>query len=129
MKSGQRRTWVRVPLILGLLLLWQILPAGSQVLAPAQMRPVIYEFGRKLCPICRQMEEVLKAVREVYAGEFELRLLYIDEDIKLFRQFNIAIVPTQVFLDASGKEVFRHEGLLPREQLEKKLRELKFVRE
>ena len=129
MKSGHRRIWARVPLILGLLLLGQILPAGSQILAPAQMRPAIYEFGRKLCPICHQMEEVLKAVQEVYAGQFEVRRLYIDDDIKLFRRFNIAIVPTLVFLDASGKEVFRHEGLFPREKLEKKLRELKFVRE
>ena len=129
MKSGHRRCWAMVPLVLGLLLLWQILPAGGQSPAPPKTRPAIYEFARKLCPICRQMEQVLKAVREVHPGEFEVRLLYIDEDIKLFRRFNIAIVPTQVFLDASGKEVFRHEGLLPREQLEKKLRELKFVRE
>lgn len=128
MKSG-RGCWAMVPLILGLLFFWQILPAGSQILAPAQNRPAIYEFARKLCPICHQMEEVLKAVQEVYAGQFELRLLFIDDDIKLFRRFNIAIVPTQVFLDASGKEVFRHEGLQSREQLEKKLRELKFVRE
>ncbi|MDP3183050.1 MAG: thioredoxin family protein [Desulfobaccales bacterium] len=129
MKSGRRRTWGMVPLILGLLLLWQILPADSQSPAPPQTRPAIYEFGRKLCPICHQMEQVLKAVQERYPGQLEVRLLFIDEDIKLFRQFNIAIVPTQVFLDESGQEVFRHEGLLFREKLEKKLRELKFVRE
>jgi thioredoxin 1 len=111
------------------LLLALCLPREGQAQGPAPARPAIYEFGRKLCPICHQMEEVLNGLQNRYADQFTLRLLYIDEDIKLFRQFNIAIVPTQVFLDASGKEVFRHEGLFPREKLEQKLRELNFVRE
>jgi hypothetical protein len=41
----------------------------------------------------------------------------------------VAIVPTQVFLDPAGKEVFRHEGVFPKDQLIQKLRELKFIRD
>jgi thioredoxin 1 len=38
------------------------------------------------------------------------------------------LIPTQVFLDASGKEVFRHVGLYPEKDLLAKLKELKFIK-
>jgi thioredoxin 1 len=129
MRAGHRRTWVIIPFLLGALLLGHLLPAGGQGPAPPKSRPAIYEFARKLCPICREMEQVLLEVQGKYGEQFQVRVLYIDEDIKLFRQYQITIVPTQVFLDASGKEVFRHEGLFPREKLVVKLRELGFIRD
>jgi thioredoxin-like negative regulator of GroEL len=96
--------------------------------APAPARPVILEFGRKVCPICLNVELVLVALQKESGNQFEVRLLYIDEDIKSFRQYQVSIVPTLVFLDTAGKEVWRHEGQISREQLAKKLRELKFVK-
>jgi thioredoxin 1 len=33
------------------------------------------------------------------------------------RQYGIRAIPTQVFLDAEGKEFYRHEGFFPKEQL------------
>ena len=129
MSAGHRRTWMIIPFLLGALLLSQLLPAGGQGPAPQKSRPAIYEFSRKLCPICRETEQVLLEVQGKYGEQFQVRVLYIDEDIKLFRQYQITIVPTQVFLDASGKEVFRHEGLFPREKLVVKLRELGFIQD
>ena len=55
--------------------------------------------------------------------------LYIDEADALFRRYKVAIVPTQVFLDAAGQEVGRHEGVFTQEALIQKLRELKFIRD
>ena len=113
--------------ILGVALLCQALPAGGQGPTPATSRPVILEFARKLCPICKKMEQVLKEVQAQYPGQLEVKLVYIDEEEYLFRRYKISIVPTQVFVDAAGKEVFRHENLIPREKLVEKLRELKFI--
>jgi hypothetical protein len=47
----------------------------------------------------------------------------------LFRRYKVALVPTQVFLDAAGREVGRHEGVYKQEVLIQKLRELKFIRD
>ena len=38
------------------------------------------------------------------------------------------LIPTQVFLDATGKEVDRHIGALSKEEVITKLTELKFIR-
>jgi hypothetical protein len=55
--------------------------------------------------------------------------LYIDEAEPTFRRYKVVIVPTQVFLDTSGKEVYRHEGIFKQAALIQKLRELKFIRD
>ena len=125
MKTGQGLLWL-VGLSLAALLL--ISPLAVSSATPAG-KPAIYEFGRKLCPICGKNAVVLKEVEARYRGQIILRFLYISEDEPLFRAYGVTFVPTQVFVDASGKEVFRHEGPISQQELITKLKELKFVRD
>jgi thioredoxin 1 len=115
-------------LVAGLLVVLQAWPAQAQAAKGAESRPVLLEFGRGICPICKQMETVLNQVKESYGDQVEVRLVYIDKDEPLFQQYKVMLVPTQVFLDASGKEVDRHIGGLSKEEVIKKLKELKFIR-
>jgi thioredoxin 1 len=91
--------------------------------------PKILEFDRKFCPVCQASERVILAVRDRYPGQFEVEKLYIDEADAVFRKYKVAVVPTQVFLNGSGQEVARHEGVYKEEVLIQKLRELKFIRD
>ena len=122
------------PSVLMLLLLgWMWLSPGPPVLAQAttasSLRPKILEFDRKLCPICQASERIILAVKNGYPGQFEVEKLYIDEAEALFRRYKIAIVPSQVFLDAAGQEVGRHEGVFKPDALIQKLRGLQFIRD
>ena len=118
-----------VCLVLGFLVVGQPWPAQAQSAKAAKSLPVLLEFGRGICPICKQMEVVLKQVKESYGDQVEVRLVYIDKDEPVFQQYKVMLVPTQVFLDASGKEVDRHIGGLTQEEVIKKLRELKFIKQ
>jgi thioredoxin len=102
-------------------------PVLAQAIAPPKGLPKILEFDRKLCPICQASERVILAAKDRYPGQFEVEKLYIDEADTVFRRYKVAIVPTQVFLDAAGKEVGRHQGVYKQEALIQKLRELKFI--
>ena len=104
-------------------------PVLAQGTPAAKALPTILEFDRKHCPICQASERVILAVKDRYPGQFGVQKLYIDEEEKLFRRYKVAIVPTQVFLDAAGQEVGRHEGVYTQEALIQKLRELKFIRD
>jgi thioredoxin 1 len=110
---------------------WLCLIPAAPVLAQGTMVPAggpkILEFDRKLCPICQASERVILAVKGRYPGQFEVEKLYIDEADAVFRRYKVAIVPTQVFLNAAGQEVARHEGVYKEEALIQKLRELKFI--
>jgi thioredoxin 1 len=121
------RLSVLMLLLLGLL----CVSHGPAVLAQATPAPAsgpkILEFDRKLCPICKASERVILAVKNRYPGQFEVEKLYIDEADAMFRRYKIAIVPTQVFLNAAGQEVARHEGVYKEAGLIQKLREFKFI--
>ncbi len=102
---------------------------GQAALAAPEPKPAILDFGRGVCPTCKKMEGVLEKIKAQYGDQVEVRLVYMDKERDLFNQYLIVAIPTQVFLDASGKEVDRHIGLFPEEELVKKLKELKFLPE
>ena len=122
MKLG--RGSILILLLVGWMWLAPVLAQGP---ASPKALPVLLEFDRKFCPICRASEMVILAAKDQYPGKFVVRKLYIDEDEYLFRRYKVVIVPTQVFLDASGQEVYRHEGVFKPAELIRKLRELKFI--
>ena len=123
----------RLSVLVILLLGWLWVSPGAPVLAQGKMVPAgaprILEFDRKFCPICKASERVILAVKDRYPGQFEVEKLYIDEADAVFRKYEVAVVPTQVFLNAAGQEVARHEGVYKEEALIQKLRELRFIRD
>lgn len=102
-------------------------PAWGQSRPPAQSRPILYDFGADNCSSCIQMKKILQAVQARYGSQVDVRLIYVQKDRDLARRYKVMLIPTQVFVDASGKEVFRHLGLFPQDKLVKKLQELKFI--
>jgi thioredoxin 1 len=116
-----------VCLVMGFLLVWQPWPAQAQASAPAQGKPALYEFGAGYCASCKEMEKIIGELKTGLGGQVEFRLVYADKEKDLFSQYKILLIPTQVFLDASGKEVDRHIGALTKEEVIKKLKELKFI--
>ena len=117
-----------VCLVMGFLVLWQPLPAQAQGAAPATGKPALYEFGAGYCASCKDMAKVMAELTTTHSDQVEFRMVYVDKEKPLFEQYKIMLIPTQVFLDASGKEVERHIGALTKEEVLKKLKELKFIK-
>ena len=115
-------------LVVGFLVLWQPLQTQAQGAAPATGKPALYEFGAKYCIPCKEMKEVMAALKTSHGDQVEFRMVYSDEEMPLFEKYKIVAIPTQVFFDASGKVVDQHIGALPKEEVLKKLKELKFIR-
>jgi len=127
MRLFPRQVLLSLVVGLGVLVLWPVLPAGSENPAPLTARPALYEFGAGHCFSCIEMEKVMQEIKGRYGEQLEVRMVYVDKEKDLFQQYKILLIPTQVFLDASGKEVDRHIGPLSREEVLKKLRDLKFI--
>jgi thioredoxin 1 len=113
--------------LMGILFISQSLSAWSES-AASQKRPALYEFGIKTCIHCIQMKKVMAELTTSHGSQVEFRLVYADEEKDLFRQYRITVVPAQVFLDASGKEVDRHVGDLTKEEVLKKLKALNLIK-
>jgi thioredoxin 1 len=115
-----------VGLVVGFSVVWQpwAVPAAA---APSQGKPALYDFGRGMCIPCKEMEKVLTAIKSDYGDQVEVRLVLMEKHDDLFKQYKIMLVPTQVFLNAQGKEVDRHIGAWSKEEVVNKLKELKFI--
>ena len=46
-----------------------------------------------------------------------LDLKFIRKNPELGRQWGIRVIPTQIFIDASGQERFRHEGFMAKQTI------------
>jgi thioredoxin 1 len=114
--------------VFGLLAVWHPLPAQAQGSTPPKGKPTLYEFGAHWCIPCREMKQVMADLKASHGDQVEFRMVYVDEEKPLFGEYKIVAIPTQVFLDSSGKEVDRHLGALTKEEVLKKLKELKFIR-
>jgi thioredoxin 1 len=79
--------------------------------------PRLVELGGEKCIPCRQMAPILEEVGKAYAGRLLVEKLDVQKDPTLGRRWKVRVIPTQVFLDAQGKEIARHEGFLEREAI------------
>jgi len=73
------------------------------------------------------MAPILEELKKDYAGQFEVEFLDVWENPNYGRQYGIRLIPTQIFLDPSGKELFRHEGFYARQDILGKWKELGFA--
>ncbi len=90
------------------------LPAGAEQI-------VFIELGSVNCIPCKQMQPVINAIENEYKGK--VKVVFYDVWTKDGKQYadkyKIRLIPTQVFLDKQGNEIFRHEGFFPKEEIEK----------
>jgi thioredoxin 1 len=79
--------------------------------------PILLEFGRGWCIPCKYMKPILRDMSQAYSGRAIVMAVDMDANKDLVRSFKIRMMPTQVFLAPDGKEFFRNEGTLERDQI------------
>jgi len=83
----------------------------------AKQVPILLEFGRGWCIPCKYMKPILEDMSAAYQGKAIVMNVDMDANKDLVASFRVRMMPTQVFLTPDGKEVFRNEGTLERNQI------------
>jgi len=91
---------------------------------PAKALPLLVDLGADKCIPCKMMAPILEELKKEYADRFRVDFFDVWKDPDIARKYGIRLIPTQVFFDASGKELFRHEGFFSREDILAKWKEL-----
>ena len=86
--------------------------------------PKLVDLGADKCIPCKLMAPILKELKTEYAGRMDVEFMDVWKDPAPGRQYKIRLIPTQIFFDASGKELFRHEGFFGKEDILAKWKEL-----
>jgi thioredoxin 1 len=75
------------------------------------------------------MKPTLDELKVEYADRFETVFIDVWENQQAGAQYGIRMIPTQIFFDADGKELFRHEGFFSKDDILAKWKELGFALE
>ena len=63
------------------------------------------------------MAPILAELEQTYAGRLGVTFVDVWKDPAAGQPYGIMAIPTQVFLDPDGNELFRHEGFFSRAQI------------
>lgn len=104
-------------------------PIPSQPTASNVNRlPRMVDLGADKCVPCKAMAPILRDLKAEYKGKVEVEFIDVWKDPNPGKQYRIRVIPTQIFFDAQGKELFRHEGFYSREDILAKWMEFEFIK-
>jgi thioredoxin 1 len=92
--------------------------------SPVSGLPKLLDLGATKCIPCKQMAPILEELKTTYAGKMDVEFIDVWQNPDAGKQYGIKLIPTRIFFDATGKELFRHEGFFGREDILAKWREL-----
>ena len=87
-------------------------------------RPKLLDLGAGKCIPCKMMAPILEEMKKEYAGQLEVEFIDVWKDKDAGKPYNVEIIPTQIFFDASGKELYCHVGFLAKADILAKWKEL-----
>ena len=71
-----------------------------------------------------QLNRLLEDLKKEYAGRFTVDFIDVWKDPAAKEKHGIRMIPTQIFYDREGKELFRHEGFFSKADILSKWNEL-----
>ena len=95
------------------------LPEKKEV--PVDNMVTMVDLGAKSCIPCKMMAPVLKELEEEYNGRAAIIFIDVWEQKEKAGEFGISSIPTQIFYNKSGQEVWRHSGFIDKKSISEKL--------
>jgi thioredoxin 1 len=90
---------------------------GSKNAEATANLPRLVDLGADKCIPCKMMAPIIEEMKKDYAGTINVEFIDVWKEPDRAKEYGISIIPTQIFFDASGKELFRHEGFFSKEDI------------
>lgn len=77
----------------------------------------LVDLGADYCLPCKMMAPILTKLEKNYQGKAVVVIIDVDKFPDQTKRFGIRVIPTQIFYDKKGKEVYRHEGFMSEREI------------
>jgi thioredoxin 1 len=88
---------------------------------PTKGTVTMIDLGAKKCIPCKMMAPILVKLEKAYKGKADIVFIDVWENKQPTQRFKIRAIPTQIFFNAQGKEVYRHVGFLDEKSIIKQM--------
>lgn len=92
--------------------------------SPVPGKVTLVDLGARTCIPCKMMVPILEELEKEYTDRAAILFIDILENPEAGRKYGIQLIPTLIFYDAGGKEVFRHEGFMDKAAIVARLAKL-----
>lgn len=88
---------------------------------PTKGTVTMIDLGAKTCVPCKMMAPILVKLEREYKGKADIVFIDVWENREPAQRFKIKAIPTQIFFNAQGEEVYRHLGFLDEKSIVEQL--------
>jgi len=85
---------------------------------------MMIDLGAKKCIPCKMMAPILEELKREYKGKASIVFFDVWEEPEQARKYGIRAIPTQIFFDKNGMEVYRHVGFMGKDAIVGQLEEM-----
>lgn len=75
------------------------------------------DLGASKCIPCKKMAPILEELKKEYVGRLQVDFIDVWVNPSAGKDYGINMIPTQIFYDPAGRELFRHEGFMAKEDI------------
>jgi thioredoxin 1 len=79
---------------------------------PVKGTVTLIDLGADQCVPCKMMAPILTKLQKDYKDRAVVVVIDVYKNIDQARRFGIRAIPTQIFFDKNGTEVYRHMGFM-----------------
>ena len=91
---------------------------------PVKGMVTMVDLGAKSCIPCKMMTPILEKLENVCKEKAAIVFIDVWKDRKPAVRFGIRSIPTQIFFDEEGKEVYRHVGFMSEKAIRTQLKKM-----
>ena len=94
--------------------------AGTDPLPAAVPVPdtvTMVDLGAHACIPCKMMAPILTELEQEYADRAAILFIDVWQHPGQREKFGIKSIPTQIFFDHTGREIYRHVGFYPKKNI------------
>ena len=91
---------------------------------PVKDMVTMIDLGAKKCVPCKMMAPILEKLEKVYKEKAVISFIDVWQHREQAKRFKIRAIPTQIFFNKDGKEVYRHVGFLSEKEIVSQLKKM-----
>jgi len=91
---------------------------------PVKGTVTMIDLGAKKCIPCKMMAPILEKMEKNYKGKAAIIFIDVWKNRDQAGRFGIRSIPTQIFFDQQGKEVYRHVGFMSEKAIVNQLKKM-----
>lgn len=92
--------------------------------APTKGMVTMVDIGAKKCIPCKMMAPIMEELEKEYKDRASILFVDVSEYPDEAKKYGIRAIPTQIFYDKDGNEIWRHSGFLDKKSIVAQLEKL-----